>query len=167
MPWKGQQMLLLRRFHEEAALRESPGRKKPEMAGVNKVHFVVRNNTSVRGEITEGASISSKNNYTPNASSRSTPHQCPPSNGPRPWGFEWQLRWGECAIRVPCRDERWQPAKRSPRKNRGTKPAFVAQSWQQLLQVSFSPAEFVNHSGRYSHFGSVPKHHHPSWAQVK
>lgn len=30
------------------------GDEKSEMAGVNKVHFVVRNNTSVGGEITEG-----------------------------------------------------------------------------------------------------------------
>lgn len=140
-------MLPLRRFHEEAALRESPGRKKPEMAGVNKVHFVVRNNTSVRGEITEGPSISSKNNYSPNTSSRSTPATARPQMAPSPGS----LSDSSAGASVPS----VQPGKRSQRRDRGTKPAFVAQRWQQLLQVSFSPAEFVNHLGRYSHFESI------------
>lgn len=143
------------------------GERSLKWQGLIKSIFVVRNNTSVRGEITEGASISSKNNYTPNTSSRSTPRHRTPSNRPQPWGFEWQLRWGECAMHVPRRDERWQPVKRSQRKDRGTKQTFVAQSWHHLLQVSFSPTEFVNHLGRSSHFESILKHEHPSWMQVK
>lgn len=86
------------------------GERSLKWQGLIKSIFVGRNNTSVRGEITEGASIPSKNNYTPNTSSRST---TPPTARPQiAWRLEWQLRWGECAIRVPCRDERWQPVKR-------------------------------------------------------
>lgn len=36
------------------------GEEMPEMAGINKVHFIDRNNTSVRGEITEGRQYLSK-----------------------------------------------------------------------------------------------------------
>lgn len=135
------------------------GERSLKWQGLIKSIFVGRNNTSVREEITEGASISSKNNYTSNTSSHSTPNHPLLPALKTPGG----LSDSSAGASVPsvCHagtstGSRW----------RGTKPAFVAQCWHHLLQVSFSPTEFVNHLGRSSHFESILKRL-PSWTQVK